>query len=185
MTDNVVKGEWDARTYRGVGPHAHDPDAFDVATIVASCIERARPGTDAKHVGSTAVEGLVGKGIVDLQITAEPSAVEELTDVLLSIGFSRQGGPDPWPKERPMLVGTVRHKNAKVFAVHCHVVPTDDRQVHEMIALRDLLRADPSARERYAAEKRRIVAKTTDVYAYTEAKTGFIVELLRSLGLRS
>ena len=82
----------------GIGPHPHDPDAFEVATVVASYIESARPGTDAKHVGSTSVAGLVGKGVVDLQITAEPRDVAQITDVLLSLGFSRQQGPAPWRK---------------------------------------------------------------------------------------
>jgi dephospho-CoA kinase len=86
-------------------------------------INQIRPGISADHVGSTAVPGLIGKNVVDLQITASLAEVPAITGALLGLGFAQQRGRDPWPPERPMLEGTFRSRDC-VFAVHCHVVPT-------------------------------------------------------------
>jgi GrpB-like predicted nucleotidyltransferase (UPF0157 family) len=173
--------EWDARTYVGIGPHSSDPRALAAAVEIIELVEEKRPGTGAQHIGSTAVPDLVGKNFVDLQITADPQDVPSIADTLLGLGFSRQRGPDPWPPERPMLEGTYRCRGA-VFGVHAHVVPTTDPDVKQMAAFRDLLRSDRSALETYAAEKHRILERTDDVMAYTDAKTDVIARLLAHRG---
>jgi GrpB-like predicted nucleotidyltransferase (UPF0157 family) len=165
----------------GIGPHPADPRAPVAAAEIIELVEERRPGTGAEHVGSTAVPDLEGKNVVDLQITADPEDVPSITDTLLGLGFIRQRGSDPWPPERPMLEGTYRLGDA-VFGVHAHVVPTTDPDVNQMAAFRDLLRSDPIALESYAAEKHRILERTDDVMAYTEAKTDVIVRLLAHRG---
>ena len=75
-----------------------------------------------------------------------------------------------------MLEGTFRCRGG-VFLLHCHVVPTTDPDVRQMIEFRDLLRRDPAAREAYAADKLRISARTSDSLDYTYAKTGLIRRL--------
>ena len=44
-----------------------------MAAHVEALIANIRSGTSAEHVGSTAVQGLIGKNVVDLQITADPA----------------------------------------------------------------------------------------------------------------
>jgi GrpB-like predicted nucleotidyltransferase (UPF0157 family) len=85
-----VGQEWDERTYRGIGPHRADPRAASVAAQVAALIAAARPGTIADHVGSIAVPGLIGKNVVDLQITAGPAEVPAITGALVD----QAGGSD-------------------------------------------------------------------------------------------
>ena len=177
MRGQSVGQEWDERTYRGVGPHRADPRAASVAAQVAALIAAARPGTIADHVGSTAVPGMIGKNIVDLQITVGPSEASAITGALVQLGFARQRGREPWPRERPMLEGTFRCRGC-VFLLHCHVVPITDPDVRQMIDFRDLLRRDSAARQAYAADKRRIAASISDSLAYTRAKTALICRLL-------
>ncbi len=57
-------------------------------------------------------------------------------------------------------------------------MPTTDTDVRQMIEFRDLLRADPGAREAYAADKLRITAAISDSLEYTQAKTHLIQRLL-------
>jgi len=166
----------DERTYNSVGLHRADRRAAAVATRVAAVIAEAWPGTIAEHVGSTAVPGLIGKNVVDLQITADPADVPATTEALLRLGFARHRGREPWLPERPMLEGTFRRAGA-VFLLHCHVVPATDPDVGQMIEFRDLLRRDPVARRFYAADKRRIAAQTRDSLEYTHAKTQLIRRL--------
>jgi len=46
-----------------------------VAREVARLIAAKRPGAVAEHVGSSAVPGLAGKGIIDLLVAAEPADI--------------------------------------------------------------------------------------------------------------
>jgi GrpB-like predicted nucleotidyltransferase (UPF0157 family) len=177
VTRQPIGQEWDEPTYRGVGPHRADRRAAAVAEQVAALIAAARPDAFAEHVGSTAVPGLIGKNVVDLQITADSADVPAITGALLELGFARQRGREPWPRERPMLEGTFRYRGG-VFLLHCHVVPTTDPDVRQMIEFRDLLRRDPAARQAYAADKLRISADTSDSLDYTHAKTALIRRLL-------
>ena len=175
-SERPIGGEFSARAWRGVGPHPHDPRAFDVANRVAELIVAALPGTDIEHVGSTAVPDLPGKNVVDLQITVPAREIAKVRQALLDLGFARQSGPDPWPETRPMLVGTFRHDGV-VFGLHCHVIPADDPGALEMPRFRDLLRQDPALRAAYASDKRRIAETTGDVHEYTRAKAAFIERL--------
>ncbi len=117
-----------------------------IAAQVAALIAVARPGPIAGHVGSTAVPGLIGKNVVDLQITASPAEVPAIAGMLVELGFARQRGREPRLPERPMLEGTFRCRGS-VFLLHCHVVPATDPDVRQMIEFRDLLRRDPAARQ--------------------------------------
>jgi GrpB-like predicted nucleotidyltransferase (UPF0157 family) len=67
-----------------------EPRTAIVAAHVEALIANIRPGTSAEHVGSTAVQGLIGKNVVDLQITADPAEVPAVTEALVGLGFSRQ-----------------------------------------------------------------------------------------------
>ena len=175
----VIQDEWPERAVRGVGPHPYDPCLPDVARAVARLITEALPGTFVEHVGSTAVPGLPGKSVVDLQIVAQPSQIPGIAAGLLAIGFERQTGLDPFPATRPMLRGTLRHAGV-VYGIHCHVLPADDPEAGSMLEFRDLLRRDPELREAYAALKQRIVeGGTTDPLDYTKAKTEFISSAMR------
>jgi GrpB-like predicted nucleotidyltransferase (UPF0157 family) len=58
---------------------------------------------------------------------------------------------------------------------HLHLVPTGSGRYRDELAFRDLLRADPETRRRYAALKRSLAARfRDDREAYTEAKGAFI-----------
>ncbi len=166
--------------------HAWDPRTQVVARGVAALVASASPGSVVEHVGSSAVPGLPGKNIVDLAIEADPDEIPDLTDALLSLGFQRQGGLAPFPPTRPMVVGAVV-EGGEVFRIHLHVVPPARRELAELLAFRDALRADDALRDAYAAAKRRIVDAAPDGEAselYTVHKGGFVQEALYRLGIR-
>ena len=131
-----------------------------------------------EHVGSTAVPGCPGKGIVDLMIAVadeEMAAVKELLDRL---GFQHQTGDDPFPETRPMRVGSFVH-HGETFLVHVHVIPASSPEVDEMRFFRACLRADPELLHAYVARKREILAGgVTDSLEYCRLKGQFIKETL-------
>jgi GrpB-like predicted nucleotidyltransferase (UPF0157 family) len=162
--------------------HEADPDAPEVARCLIALISTRWPATPAEHVGSSAVPGLAGKGIIDLLLAVEPADISAITQALLELGFQPQV-PAAFPATRPMLWGAFRH-GLTTYRVHVHVVPTDSPEVAAMRGFRDALRADPVLRRRYAALKRAIAAGgAVDLVTFTKAKHDWIAATLAHLGL--
>ena len=162
--------------------HETDPHAAEVAGRLIALIAARWPGAVAEHVGSSAVPGLAGKGIIDLLLPAEPADLPAVTQALLELGFHYQL-PAVFPAGRPMLWGAFRHGPTD-HRVHVHVVPASSPEVAAMRGFRDALRADPVLRCRYAALKRAIVAGgPVDPVVFSKAKHDWIAAALDQLGL--
>ena len=159
-----------------------DPRTLDVAATVARLITARRPDLVVEHIGSTAVPGLPGKGIVDLAIATTPEDVPMVAQLLREIGFGPQPGPDPWPPSRPMLVGSLE-LGGTTFRIHCHVLPNRD-ELHRDLAFRDALLADPALVEGYASLKSGIVeGGPIEPHQYTYRKQAWISDVHRRLGV--
>jgi GrpB-like predicted nucleotidyltransferase (UPF0157 family) len=170
--------------YRRVPVQVHqaDPHAPEVARRLIELIASRWSATPAEHVGSSAVAGLAGKGIIDLLLPAEPADIPTITQALLELGFQHQL-PAVFPASRPMLWGAFRHGPTD-YRVHVHVVPASSPEVTAMRGFRDALRADPFLRRRYAALKRAIVAGgPVDPVTFSKAKQDWIAATLDQLGL--
>ena len=159
----------------------HDPRAFAAVARLVELITAARPGTVVEHIGSSAVAGLPGKGVLDLLVAAGPGELPDIVESLLGLGFQHQTGPDPFPPERPLLQGAIDHDGER-FRIHAHVVPADAPEAGELIGFRDALRADPALAAAYAAEKYRVAeAVGWDKGAYSLAKGPFVERVLAAL----
>jgi hypothetical protein len=82
--------------------HEADPHAAEVAERLLALIAASWPGAAAEHVGSSAVPGLPGRGIVDLLLPTNPADIARVTRALFGLGFQRQL-PEAFPPTRPML----------------------------------------------------------------------------------
>jgi GrpB-like predicted nucleotidyltransferase (UPF0157 family) len=150
-----------------------DPQSPTVARAVGDLIEAAMPESVVEHVGSTAVPGLGGKGVLDLALIYPPGQIASARDALHSLGFQRQTTRDPFPEERPMRVGSIQWNGSR-YRLHVHVISADSAEVHDLLTFRDSLRADAERRDAYAQLKRGILAGgVTDSLDYWKAKSEF------------
>jgi GrpB-like predicted nucleotidyltransferase (UPF0157 family) len=151
-----------------------DPQAADVAALVAAIVCARCPGVVVDHVGSTAVHGCAGKGIVDLVAIYPEGRLAETRAALDALGFQRQTFGDPFPEERPMRVGTVR-LGGRRYRVHVHVIAAASPEVMALRRFRDLLRDHRELASAYVQRKRALIAAgVVGSPAYSEAKGGFI-----------
>ena len=165
-----------------IGPW--DPGVVEVATRVTSIVEGRRPELNVEHIGSTAVRGLPGKGIVDLSTEADPAAIPGIVSDMYELGFGPQPGPDPWPPTRPMLVGSYA-LDGREYRIHLHVQPVGGDFPID-VQFRDALRADPGLAADYARVKGEIVGAAggpLDGVVYQDAKGTWIVATLDRLGI--
>jgi 5-(carboxyamino)imidazole ribonucleotide synthase len=161
--------------------HEWDPRTADVAVRVNELVRERRPDLTVEHIGSTAVPGLPGKGIVDLSIQTTPDDIPRVVAMLYELGFGPQPGPDPWPPTRPMPVGSLE-LDGKVFRIHLHVQPIGGDFPRD-IAFRDALRNDPELRSQYEQLKRGITSGgAVEGLRYTHSKTTWILGVYRRLG---
>ncbi len=165
-----------------IGAHSHpgavcipyDPLAPGAAREVIRLIVAQDPSLTVEHIGSTAVPGCDGKGVLDLLVMYEPGALERTKVALANLGFQKQTGRDPWPEDRPMRVGSLEFED-KRFAIHAHVIAHGSAEALELLRFRDRLRADPDLRAAYVARKREIIRTgVADSVEYSIIKGAFV-----------
>lgn len=135
---------------------------------------------EVQHVGSTAVEGLDAKPILDIAVGLAPVGgldVAEIGRRMGECGYEYRG--DHGADEGLLFVrgaGVVR-------IVHVHMVPFGDPQWTDYIRFRDYLRVNPGRRRDYQMLKRDLVTHYADDRgAYTSGKAAFVVETLHLAG---
>jgi GrpB-like predicted nucleotidyltransferase (UPF0157 family) len=169
-----------------IGPYAslpavcrdYDPRAAAVARQIGHLISEHLPDIHAEHVGSTSVSSCAGKGIVDLMIPVPEGEMDATKELLDRLGFQRQSGPDPFPEDRPMRVGSLLHDGV-AFQLHVHVIPASSLEVEEMRFFRACLQSDPELKKAYVARKRKIIADgITDPLEYCKSKGEFLKAVL-------
>jgi GrpB-like predicted nucleotidyltransferase (UPF0157 family) len=156
----------------------YDEACVRAASATANLIRARLPAVRVEHIGSTAIPGCAGKGIVDLMVLYPTGQLEDTRAGLDALGFQRQQGTDPFPESRPMRVGTVRLEG-RPFRLHVHVIAGDDGEATRLLRFRDRLRADPELRAAYVDRKGEILAAgVRDPEAYAEAKGDFVARVL-------
>jgi GrpB-like predicted nucleotidyltransferase (UPF0157 family) len=131
-----------------------------------------------EHVGSTAVPGMAAKPIVDVDVLlASPDDLESVIARLASIGYEHEGDLG--------ISGREAFRTAPPACPHhLYVCLPEALPYREHLAFRDYLRTHPRDADAYAELKRRLAAEFADDRdAYTQAKSGFVIEILRRAGL--
>ncbi len=157
---------------------AYDPRLPTVAALVVRLIQERLPGAIVEHVGSSAIPGCDGKGVVDLMVPFEPGGLESTRFALEGMGFRRHTGPKAHPDDRPVLIGSIEHEGES-FRLHVHVIPEGSPEVADQVHFRDTLRERPDLVAEYIAVKRGALAQgVADSYAYNDLKDSFIKRVM-------
>jgi GrpB-like predicted nucleotidyltransferase (UPF0157 family) len=152
----------------------YDPGAVAAAAQATALIESAVPSIAVEHIGSTAVPGCAGKGIVDLMALYPAGELAATREAIDRIGFQRQRVGHIFPEERPMRVGAIEHAG-KRYRLHLHLIGANSPEKESLRRFRDALRADPALRDAYQAKKRAIlISGLSEPKDYTHAKGEFI-----------
>ena len=158
----------------------YDPAVPQIARLLCEAIRGVEPELQVEHIGSTSVPGCGGKGVIDLAVLYPEGRLSRTREALDELGFQKQGGPEPFPEERPMRVGCVE-QNGCLYRIHAHVIALDSEEHRELVWFRDTLRANPVLRQNYEARKRAILASgIQDSLEYCKAKGGFITNVLKA-----
>jgi GrpB-like predicted nucleotidyltransferase (UPF0157 family) len=124
------------------------PELFEV---VSARVRAALGGRAMRleHVGSTSVPGLTAKPIIDMCLVVEDSADEAgYLPMLEAAGYVLRVREEDWHQHR-MFKGPAADINLHVFSAGCP-------EIERMLAFRDRLRGDRSARNLYDRTKQEL-----------------------------
>jgi len=154
------------------------PQAFErVRAVVWPAVEETAIAIE--HVGSTSVEGLAAKPIIDLDVVvANESNLPKAVAALTTLGYQHEG--DLGVPGREAFVqpqGLPEH--------HLYVVVQGSQPHRDHVDFRNYLRANPATAARYATEKRRLAhLLASDRDAYVSGKAWLVREILASARAR-
>jgi len=121
------------------------------------------------HIGSTAVEGLAAKPIIDM-ILEVPSlaSLDQATPALESLGYEAMG-EFGIPGRRYFRKGGF-HRSHQI-----HAFQSGDPNIHRHLAFRDYLNHFPEVRQEYGALKARLALEfPEDIEGYGDGKDAFV-----------
>lgn len=133
-----------------------------------------------EHVGSTSVEGLSAKPIIDIDVVIRDYSVfDAVVRKLASVGYIHEG--DLGIKDREAFKYT--HK-PHLQKHHLYVCPQDSAELRRHITFRDFLRSNPDAMQEYSAVKETAARLyPEDIDGYIAYKSPCIERLYRMCGL--
>lgn len=163
--------------YGDVEVVASEPDwqADAAASIVEIRAALARSAMAIEHVGSTAVQGLPAKPIIDLAVALHPMAeIGRVVTAMEAIGYV--------PRGQRLDVGDWlfhRLSDNEWCTTIVHAVAPDNESWDRWLRVRDRLRADPAARDEYAALKQSLAELFPhDRASYSRGKAAFLRNLV-------
>jgi GrpB-like predicted nucleotidyltransferase (UPF0157 family) len=129
-------------------------------------------GVRIEHFGSTSVEGVKAKPVIDLMIgTREADEVDVIAAALVKNGFTDLGEAG--------VQGRRALRLRSEDDINIAIVRLGGEHWINNIAIRDYLRSHPAERARYSALKEEIVQSGADrLLAYSDRKAAFMAAML-------
>ena len=133
-----------------------------------------------EHVGSTSVQGLSAKPIIDIDVVIKDYSVfDAVVHALEEIGYHHEGDLGITAREAFKYSGKEHLQKH-----HLYVCPQDSAELNRHIAFRNYLRAHPEAVCEYSRIKEEGAALfPNDIEKYIRHKAPFIEEIYRELGV--
>ena len=134
-----------------------------------------------EHVGSTSVEGLSAKPIIDIDVIIKDYSVfPAMVERLRTIGYIHEG--DLGIKDREAF----KYSDKPYLQMHhLYVCPQYSEELRRHITFRDFLRSNAKAVRKYSMVKEKAAELfPNDIDKYIECKTPCIQELYGECGLK-
>ena len=158
----------------------YDPEWSTIFERIHSYVWPAVSGIalNVEHVGSTAVQGLRAKPMIDACIVvASRQDVTVCIERLTNIGYVHRGNLGVPDRE-------AFHPPEQLPRHHLYLSPRDSLSLKNQLGLRDYLRSHPKAIREYGELKASLARRfPADIDSYIAGKTEFILRILGEIGL--
>ena len=114
-----------------------------------------------EHVGSTAIPGLGGKGIIDIAIAVAKEEMERSSIILQKLGF--QFRPSFSTPDRFYFIAYLSDPEEGSRRYHIHLTYPSSKEWKELIGFRDYLLSHPEAVTEYAQIKKQAASEANQI----------------------
>ncbi len=160
----------------------YNPDWKNDFTLIKCRIEKKLSNIilAVEHVGSTSVEGLSAKPIIDLDVIIKDySCFDDVIKLLADIGYSYKGDLGIKDREAFDYIGT-----ADLPTHHLYVCPKNSKELERHLTFRNFLRSNAKAVEEYSYIKEEAAKRyPNDIDGYIKFKSPFIEKIYCSLNI--
>ena len=153
-------------------------DFFKIKTELADALGQLATGIE--HVGSTSVEGLSAKPVIDIDVVIKDCTVfEDAKNALEKIGYRHEGNLGIPGREAFKYDGKEHLKKH-----HLYVCTEDSEELKRHIAFRDYLHSHPDAVKEYSRIKEDGARMYPyDIDRYIEYKSPLIDKIYKEIGI--
>lgn len=131
-----------------------------------------------EHVGSTSIEGISAKPILDIDIVInDVSLFPQVCARLEKMGYIYQGNQGIEGREA-FKINANELLNINTPPHHLYVCSLDSKELKRHLAFRDYLRQHPDEAKEYEVLKKSLAATVNTREEYTEGKTEFVESIL-------
>jgi GrpB-like predicted nucleotidyltransferase (UPF0157 family) len=113
-----------------------------------------------EHIGSTAVPGLGGKGIIDIAIAVNQADMDSTCKDLQTLGYDYR--PTFSTQDRFYFVIYLPDKEEDTRRYHIHLTYPKNKEWEELLRFRDYLRSHPQALQEYANLKQQAASEANN-----------------------
>lgn len=132
-----------------------------------------------EHVGSTSVEGLSAKPVIDLDIVIEKDKFAIIKELLNKKGYEHEGDLGIEGREAFSYSG-----KEELMTHHLYVCPKDSKELFKHITFRDFLKNNPVLASEYSKVKEQAaVLYPDDIDKYMEFKSEIIEKIYKKCRL--
>ena len=132
---------------------------------------------EVEHIGSTAVKGLGGKGIIDILIVTKREYMQKIVELLESSRYKYN--PDASTISEKLFVSGPYWYKEKDLHIHIHITFFESKEHKDKLLFRDYLRGHPEeAKTYYELKKKWSLEAVPDRPKYTELKSSYIRKVL-------
>ena len=132
-----------------------------------------------EHVGSTSVEGLSAKPVIDLDIVIEKDKFAIIKELLNKKGYEHEGDLGIEGREAFSYSG-----KEELMTHHLYVCPKNSKELFKHITFRNFLKNNPALAAEYSKVKEQAaVLYPDDIDKYMEFKSEIIEKIYKRCGL--
>ncbi len=152
--------------YNSNWPKSYQSEAERIRTIFAPIL------VDIYHIGSTSIEGLSAKPVIDILV--EVSSLEKVDDFnqeMEHLGYEARG-------ENGIPLRRYFQKGGDNRTHHVHIFEKGNREIERHVTFRDYLRNHPQEAHKYGLLKEELAKKFPyDIEKYISGKDSLVKEL--------
>jgi GrpB-like predicted nucleotidyltransferase (UPF0157 family) len=176
-----IKDKYIFRPYSHIFPKLFDNESARLREVLG-------PEIKIDHIGSTAIPGLEGKGVIDILLIAPKSGWAEISEKLKTLGYEYKKKGEERENQRLFFMVNLPDRELGSRIYHIHLTYPGSSEEKRSLGFRNYLRAHPEEAREYAEIKRmaaeeaqKLSTKDEMRDTYGKSKEAFIQKILEKI----